>query len=49
MRNLITIVCLCVGFAMSAQIVNITYVTVPREESDKSTSSIYIYAMGIHL
>ena len=35
MRNLITIVCLCVGFAMSAQIVNITYVTVPREESDQ--------------
>ena len=35
MKNLITIVCLCVGFAMSAQIVNITYVTVPREESDQ--------------
>ena len=35
MRNLITIVCLGVGFAMSAQIVNITYVTVPREESDQ--------------
>lgn len=35
MRNLITTVCFCVGFAMSAQIVNITYVTVPREESDQ--------------
>ena len=34
MKNLITIVCLCVGFAMSAQVVNITYVSVDRENSE---------------
>ena len=35
MKNLIIILCLFVGGSLFAQVVNITYVTVPREEADQ--------------
>lgn len=35
MRNLIIIFCLFVGGSLFAQVANITYVTVPREEADQ--------------
>lgn len=35
MKNLITVFCLFIGVSLFAQVVNITYVTVPREEADQ--------------
>ena len=35
MKNLITLFCLFIGVSLFAQVANITYVTVPREEADQ--------------
>ena len=35
MKNLITLFCLFIAVSLFAQVANITYVTVPREEADQ--------------